>query len=111
MFAILKGNMKKQLTFYAFALLLSLETSSCATVRVRTNAAQPAALVCKDCEGNLNRWFWGYLYNGEFMVNNCDSKALQAIQVKTTFWQGAVSVVTLGIYCPVKVNWSCAKEQ
>ena len=111
MFSILSGDMKKQFTFYAIALLIIFESSSCATVRIRTNAAQPAALVCKNCEDNLNRWFWGYLYNGEYMVNNCDSKALQAVQVKTTFWQGAVTIVTLGIYCPVKVKWSCAKEQ
>ena len=111
MFTILPGNMKKQLSLYAILLLLAVENSGCATVRVRTNAAQPAALVCKDCEGNLNRWFWGYLYNGEYMAANCDSKALQAVQVKTTFWQAAVTVVTLGVYCPLQVIWSCAKEQ
>jgi len=103
--------MKKQLTFYTILLLITIETSSCATVRVRTNAAQADALVCKECEGNLNRWFWGYVYNGEYMINNCDAKALQAVQVKTSFWQGVVTVVTLGVYCPVKVKWSCAKEQ
>jgi hypothetical protein len=103
--------MKKQWTFYSILLLITIESSSCATVRVRTSAAQADALVCKECEANLNRWFWGYVYNGEYMVNNCDAKALQAIQVKTSFWQGVVTVVTLGVYCPVKVKWSCAKEQ
>jgi len=104
-------HMKKNFTIYAALLLLTLETSSCATVRIRTNAAQGSALVCKECQGNLTRWFWGYLYNGEYMVNNCDARALQAVQVKTSFWQGFVTVLTLGIYCPVTVNWSCAKEQ
>ncbi|MEO6317028.1 MAG: hypothetical protein ABIU63_07575 [Chitinophagaceae bacterium] len=101
--------MKRQLLYYAIALLLTVECSSCSTVRLRTNAAQGDALGCKSCEGNLNRWFWGYLYNGEFAVNNCESKALQGVQVKTTFWQGTVTVLTLGIYCPVKVSWTCAK--
>lgn len=92
-------------------ILLAIETSSCTTVRVRTDAAQGDSIVCKTCQGKLNRWFWGYIYNGEYLVNNCDSQALQEVQVKTNFWQGAVTVVTLGIYCPVEVKWTCAKEQ
>ena len=103
--------MKKQLSLYTIAAMLAINTSSCSTVRIRTNAAQPATLVCKSCEGKLNRWFWGYVYNGEYLVNNCDSKALQAVQVKANFWQSVVTVVTLGVYCPVEVKWSCAKEQ
>ena len=103
--------MKKQFLFFSTLVIMIIETESCATTRIRTNAAQPDALVCKACEGNLNRWFWGWVYNGEYLVNNCDSKALQAVQVKTEFWQGVVTVVTLGIYCPVKIKWWCAKEQ
>ncbi|MDO9373106.1 MAG: hypothetical protein V4725_18505 [Bacteroidota bacterium] len=103
--------MKTTLTFYAIIILLAVETTGCTTVRIRTNAAQADSMVCKDCKYTLNRWFWGYLYNGEVKIENCDSKALQAARVKTSFWQGAVAVVTLGIYCPVDVEWSCAKEQ
>ena len=103
--------MKKQFTFYDIVLLMAVENTSCATVRIRTNAAQGESLVCKECKYTLNRWFWGYLYNGEVKVENCDSKALQATRVSATFWQSAVTAVTLGIYCPVNVEWTCAKEQ
>lgn len=101
----------KKLAASCLITVIIVADTGCSTVRIRTNAAQPGALVCKECEGKLNRWFWGYLYNGEFSVNNCDSKALQGVQVKTTFWQGVITVATLGIYCPVNISWSCAKEQ
>jgi hypothetical protein len=101
--------MTKKLFFYAIALFLCMESSSCTTLRIRTGAAQGNELGCKACEGNLNRWFWGYLYNSEYLVNSCESQALQAVQVKATFWQGTVTVLTIGIYCPVKVKWTCAK--
>jgi len=103
--------MKIKLKWYSMLLVMTMELSSCSTVRIRTNAAQPAVRVCKACQGNLNRWLWGYVYNGEYLVNNCTSEALQAVQVKTTFWQGLVTVVTLGVYCPVTVTWACAKQQ
>lgn len=103
--------MRKNFFCYALAVTMLLECSSCATVRIRTNAAQGDDIACKSCQGNLNRWFWGYVYNGEYLVNTCESRSLQQVQVKTNFWQGAVTVLTLGIYCPVKVTWTCAKLQ
>ncbi|HQQ96449.1 MAG TPA: hypothetical protein PLX35_04265 [Cyclobacteriaceae bacterium] len=101
---------KQSIRFIITILMVTQLATSCATVRIRTDAAQGDALVCKTCEGKLHRWFWGFVYNEEYLVNNCDSKALQAVQVKTTLSQGLVTVVTLGIYCPVKVKWTCAKE-
>lgn len=103
--------MSRKISPYAIILLIAIECSSCTTLRIRTGAAQGDQLDCTTCQGNLNRWFWGYLYNSEYLVNSCPSQALQGVQVKTNFWQGAITVVSLGIYCPVKVKWTCAKLQ
>jgi Bor protein len=101
--------MKKLLILYGSLLILASETTSCTTLRVSTDRAQAAD--CNTCSGTLNRLFWGYAYHGEYQVNRCDSKKLVSVQVKTNFWQGAVTVLTLGIYCPVTITWECAKEK
>ncbi len=85
--------------------------TGCATVRVRTNAAQGSTEESTAKPVTLHRWFWGFVANSEYLVSSCPAKSLQEVHVKTKFWEGLVTVATLGIYAPVDVSWVCAKEE
>ena len=57
--------------------------------------------------------FWGLLNKPQVvMTPNCDAldvNGVSEVTVKTNVGYALITIVTLGIYCPVNISWKCAK--
>lgn len=89
--------------------MLMLIFSSCYTARVSTHA-QAGAEVSKQ---TINFFFWGLLESPK-RVNTpiCDSlnaNGMAEVTVKNNFGYSLITVVTLGIWSPVRLEWICGK--
>ncbi len=93
-------------------LLYTVSCSSCFTYRVTTHAQATTdntpANSRKACS-----LFWGIINKPQVITTPvCDSLGVNGVSevvVKTNFGNALVTILTLGIYCPVRVEWKCAK--
>jgi hypothetical protein len=89
-----------------FAVLLPLVwTQGCYHYRVIVPQPTPATEYEKKTSHAL---FWG-LVQDETITNNCVSNTLDEVRVTTNMGYVLVSVLTLGIWVPLEVEWRCAK--
>lgn len=58
----------------------------------------------------LHAFFWG-LVEQNLDVNNCEGNGLAEVTTKTNLGFALVSVLTLGIWVPMQVEWRCAKDE
>jgi hypothetical protein len=90
-------------------LLLLALFSSCYSYRITTHA-QPGTDVQSARAASL---FWGLAQSPkQLMTPNCDSLGLSGIaevRMRTNVGYIFLTVITLGIYCPMKVEWKCSK--
>ncbi|RKH65687.1 hypothetical protein [Corallococcus llansteffanensis] len=91
------------------AVLCLTLTSACAHYRVQApgHAGAPAT----EPEGEV-LWSlaWG-LVQEQPRVDNCQDQALAEVTQSTNLGFALISVVTLGIAMPQRVEWRCAKAQ
>lgn len=92
------------------ALLTSLLLlSSCYTYRVATHA-QPGT---EFSSRTAHSFFWGLVQNPkEIATPVCDSlnaNGVAVVQVKSNFGFSLITVLTLGIWSPMKIEWKCSK--
>jgi len=85
--------------------------SSCYTYRIATQA-QTGAEVSKSI--TAHSLFWGLVQKPKDYIHTpvCDSLGVNGVAevtVKTNFGYALITVVTLGIWSPVRVQWRCAK--
>jgi hypothetical protein len=108
--------------FYLFILLIGLAsaTDSCSTIHVyqvggpqgREMGNQPAT----EWESKpSNTFFWGALRQ-DVRIENCvlgDGSRLniEEIKVQKNFGGIVATIITLGIWEPVKISWRCAKPK
>lgn len=97
----------------AFVWLISatLLFSSCYTYRVGT-LAQPGAEISKPVTAHA--FFWGLIQKPKDFIHTpvCDSlgvPGMTEVIVKNNFGYAFITVATLGIWSPVKVQWRCSK--
>ncbi len=100
--------MRNRIVACSFLVMIILSDTGCASIRIRTDAAQGETTEASVKTVAVHRWLWGYAWNSEAMISTCRSKALQAVEVKTNFWQTVVTIASLGIYCPATVKVVCA---
>ncbi|SEO81078.1 hypothetical protein SAMN05192574_113117 [Mucilaginibacter gossypiicola] len=90
-------------------LLLSLLLSSCYTARVETKAQAGSEVSYQ----NVNFFFWGAIQSPKRIVTPiCDSlgsNGMAEVTVKNNFGYSLLTVVTLGIWSPARVEWKCGK--
>ena len=90
----------------------SMMMSSCYTYRLATHA-QPSTDALTTTTITAHSYFWGILNKPQVLKTpNCDNLGVNGVAevtVKTNFGYALVTIATLGIYCPVKVSWKCAK--
>jgi hypothetical protein len=96
---------RKILLTLSFALILS----SCYTTRVATHA-QPGS----EMQGQtVNSFFWGIIQSPKRVETPiCDSlnaNGLAEVTVKNNFGYSLITVVTLGIWSPTRIEWKCSK--
>jgi len=57
--------------------------------------------------------FWGLINKPQVITTPvCDSLGVNGVAevvIKTNFGNSLLTLITLGIYCPVRVQWKCAK--
>ncbi len=94
---------------FLLALSISLLFSSCYTTRVATQA-QPGSEVSGR---TVNSFFWGIIQSPKRIKTPiCDSlkvNGLAEVTVKNNFGYSLITVVTLGIWCPTRIEWKCGK--
>ena len=83
--------------------------SSCYTYRVATHA-QPGT---EFNSRTAHSFFWGLVQNPkEIATPICDSlnaNGVAVVQVKSNFGYSLITVLTLGIWSPMKIEWKCSK--
>jgi hypothetical protein len=94
----------------AFLLAVTILFSSCFTYKVATHA-QAGSELSKPVTANA--FFWGLIQKpAQIQTPVCDSlgvNGMSEVTVKTNFGYALITVVTLGIWCPMKVQWKCSK--
>lgn len=92
-------------------LAFSLLFSSCFSYRVSTHA-QPGTEISKTT--TAHSFFWGLAQapKGGITTPNCDSlevNGMSVVKIKTNLGFALLTVATLGIWCPMQVQWQCSK--
>ncbi len=89
---------------------VTLVFSSCYSYRVATQAL-PGTEVSKTV--TAHSFFWGLLQKPvEIHTPVCDSlgvNGMAEVTMKTNFGYALITVATLGIWSPMKVEWKCSK--
>jgi hypothetical protein len=95
---------KVHLLFLVFLLSIVLTNESgCYTASLTTQDALGTAKT--SIHGKLKRRFWGLL-NSRDTIPQSSNRGLHSVELKTTFGEGLVTVLTLGISCPVDYYWT-----
>ena len=83
--------------------------SSCYSYRIATHA-QPGTEINSV---TAHSFFWGLVQNPkEIATPICDSlntTGVALVQVKNNFGYSLITVLTLGIWCPMRLEWKCSK--
>lgn len=92
---------------YSLVLICSLALGQgCYHYRVVAPVPNPAT----DYEHEtVHSLFWGLLQE-DTAASDCISGAIDEVRVSTNFAYLAVSILTMGIWVPLDVEWRCAKE-
>jgi Bor protein len=96
--------------FTAGLFALMLVFSSCYSYRVATHAQAGTGL---SKPVTAHAFFWGLVQKPpQIRTPVCDSLQLNGmseVTVKTNFGYALITVITLGIWSPAKVQWKCSK--
>ncbi len=104
--------MKQHFRLFLF-MLLATGTVSCYNFRVSSAHFDPSTTYHSK---RVNSFFWGLVQKREngvdVVVTNCDSlniHSIDEVRVSTNLGYSFITVLTLGIWCPMKIEWRCAK--
>lgn len=100
---------KKKLGF-VYGIAVALCCTSCYSYRLATHD-QPGTIHVES--RTANSYLWG-LVNKPTLITTpiCDTLGVNGVSevaFKTNFGFALITVATLGIWCPVKVEWICSK--
>jgi len=92
-----------------FALAFTFILSGCYSTRVATHAQAGAEVSGQ----TVNHFFWGLIQSPQRVTTPiCDSlgaNGLAEVTVKNNFGYSLITVVTLGIWSPTRIEWKCGK--
>ncbi len=86
--------------------LFLLTHQSCYHYRIQAPQFDPSTEYQRKTAHNL---FWGLVKPKDLQPANCNQKALDEVYVTTNLGYALITVATLGIWCPLRVEWKCAK--
>ena len=99
-----------QITLFATCLFA---LQGCYHYRISSAHFDPSTSYSKK---RVDSFMWGLVQkrnNGiDVVANNCDSlnvNSLDEVRVSTNFGYALITVITLGIWSPLKLEWKCAK--
>lgn len=100
-----KGHCRK----FLLALTITLTLNSCYTARVATKSLEGAGGGSK----TVNFFAWGLVQSPKRITTPiCDSlgvNGMSEVTVKNNFGYALITVITLGIWSPARVEWKCGK--
>jgi hypothetical protein len=99
--------MKKEV---AFILIVFIFFQGCYSYRVVVPNSTPVA----DSESTtVNSLFWGLLNDPQQIIaEECRrSNSIHEVKFSTNLGYSLISIVTLGIWMPVNVEWKCGPQQ
>ena len=101
--------LKHRVLAIIFCLLFSSTAPGCYHYRVTTIEGDGGAST-EYQKKVLWSYCWGLVNKPrDFVVPNCDSTALNEVRYTTSFGYAFVTVASLGLLCPTKVEWKCHK--
>lgn len=90
----------------------TLLLSSCYSYRLATQA-QPSTDITTAQSVRAYSLFWGIVNKPQVITTpTCDSLGVNGVAevyVKNNFGNAFITVLTLGIYSPVRIEWKCSK--
>jgi hypothetical protein len=91
------------------ALLLTI-LSSCYTYRLETHAQAGSEVTSV----NASSYFWGLIQSPKAGIKTplCDSldvNGVSVVRVRTNLGYALLTVLTLGIWCPMTIDYRCSK--
>lgn len=97
---------------YSLLFLPTCSLSGCYSYRLATHA-QPSTDKVTIAKKHACSLFWGIINKPQVITTpSCDAlgvTGVSEVNIKTNFGNALLTVVTLGIYCPVTVEWKCSK--
>ncbi|HEY7492844.1 MAG TPA: hypothetical protein VIH59_17245 [Candidatus Tectomicrobia bacterium] len=99
-----------QQRFLVLMLVVGLAcTQGCATYRVTIPDSHPVDINYRG--KTMHAFFWGISYDPEVWAADCGREAINDVQIKRNLLYDLVSVLTLGIWMPIEVNFRCASAR
>ena len=98
-------GIRKAISFVLICTVISVP--SCAHYRIVVPEPAPATDYKREV---MNVYFWGALED-PLDTDNCVSNAIDEVRVKRTLPYVLATILTLGIWMPLEVEWKCAKPQ
>jgi hypothetical protein len=86
-----------------------LAATGCSTTHVSVAEPDPVTEY-RERNETAHTFFWGLVLDPQTVIaDNCESNALDEVRVSTNFGFALVTVLSLGIWSPIEVNWRCAE--
>jgi hypothetical protein len=93
---------------YTIFLIFLIVLQSCYHYHITTSGSDPGTNYHKK---TVSSFFWG-LVQQNIVASNCDSlkiNSLDEVHVKNNFGYAVITVITLGIWSPMTIEWKCSK--
>ena len=81
----------------------------CATYRATIPDSHPADINYRGA--TMHAFLWGTSYDPEVLAADCGREAINDVVIKRSFLHDLASVLTLGIWMPIEVNFRCASAR
>lgn len=95
---------KKKTIGVIFIFFMLTLLQSCYTYKIKpddiTPASQPQSMIYRT-------YFWGNIEGKKKPKPECHRNGLAEVEVHCSFGQSLITILTLGIYHPVKITWTC----
>lgn len=103
-----KSNILKKANRIVLIVVIAFTFQSCYHYRVLNTVNDPASVQYH------KQVMWSYCWGAinkpkDFTVKDCTSGGIDEVRVTTNFGYSLLTVGTLGIVCPMTVQWKCHK--
>jgi len=103
----IKLNLGKRINVFIVILTFMFVSQSCYHYSVLSTISDP---LTEYQHKVMWSYCWGLVNKPQFYtVPNCDNNAIDEVRFTTTFANSLLTIFTLGIVCPVTVEWKCHK--
>jgi hypothetical protein len=101
-------NLLKRTGKVIIILVVTFTLQSCYHYRVVNTVNDPASVQYH--QKVLWSYCWGLVNSPEtFTIPDCENSGIDEVRITTSFANSLLTIGTLGIVCPVKVEWKCHK--